>query len=43
MRNRAGLNNLFSRDRKVLYIILSIVMVSVLTLTVKKIGSGHVL
>ena len=43
MRNKRGLNNILSTDRKTLYIILSIVMVSVLTLTVKKIGSGHVL
>ena len=34
MKNRSSLNNLFNRDRKTLYIILSIVMTSVLTLTV---------
>ena len=34
MRNRASLNAFFNRDRKTLYMILSIVMVSVLTLTV---------
>ena len=34
MKNRSNLNSLFSHDRKTLYIILSIVMVSVLTLTV---------
>ena len=34
MRNRSSFNNLFSRDRKTLYIVLSIVMLSVLTLTV---------
>ena len=34
MKNRNNLNNILSADRKTLYIILSIVMVSVLTLTV---------
>ena len=34
MRNKRGLNNVLKTDRKTLYIILSIVMVSVLTLTV---------
>ena len=34
MRNRSNFNDFFSRDRKILYIVLSIVMVSVLTLTV---------
>ena len=34
MKNRRGLNNILSTDRKPLYIILSIIMVSVLTLTV---------
>ena len=34
MRNKRGLNNILSTDRKTLYIVLSIVMVSVLTLTV---------
>lgn len=34
MKNRSSLNNLLNRDRKKLYIILSIVMISVLTLTV---------
>ena len=34
MRNRISMNNLFVRDRKILYIILSIVILSVLTLTV---------
>ena len=34
MRNRSNFNDFFIRDRKILYIVLSIVMVSVLTLTV---------
>ena len=34
MRNKRGLNNILSTDRKTLYIVLSIVMISVLTLTV---------
>ena len=34
MRNKRGLNNVLSTDRKTLYMVLSIVMVSVLTLTV---------
>lgn len=34
MRNRLSLNSFFNRDRKVLYIVLSVVMISVLTLTV---------
>ena len=34
MRNKRGLNNILSTDRKTLYMLLSIVMVSVLTLTV---------
>ena len=34
MKNRRGLNNILSTDRKAMYIVLSIVMVSVLTLTV---------
>ena len=34
MRNKRGLNNILSTDRKTLYMVLSIVMVSVLTLTV---------
>ena len=34
MRNKRGLNNVLSTDRKTLYVVLSIVMVSVLTLTV---------
>ena len=34
MRHRNSLYNFFSRDRKTLYIILSIVMISVLALTV---------
>ena len=34
MRNKGSLNNFFNRDRKTLYIVLSIVMVSILTLTV---------
>ena len=34
MKNRSSFNNLFSHDRKVLYMLLSIVMISVLTLTV---------
>ena len=34
MRNKRGLNNILSADRKTLYIVLGIVMISVLTLTV---------
>ena len=34
MRNKRGLNNVLRTDRKTLYIVLSIVIVSVLTLTV---------
>mgnify|MGYP006992172346 CR=1 FL=1 len=34
MRNKRGLSNILSTDRKTLYMVLSIVMVSVLTLTV---------
>ena len=34
MKNKRGLNNVLSTDRKTLYMILGIVMVSVLTLTV---------
>ena len=33
MRNRAGLNNFFSRDRKTLYMVLSVLVLSVFTLT----------
>ena len=34
MRNRSSFKDFFSRDRKALYIVLGIVMISVLTLTV---------
>ena len=34
MRNKRGLNNVLSTDRKTLYMVLSIVMISVLTLSV---------
>ena len=34
MKNRVGLNKFLSRDRKTLYMLLSVVMISVLTLTV---------
>ena len=34
MRNKRGLNNILSANRKALYIVLSVVMISVLALTV---------
>ena len=33
MKNRAGLNNFFSQDRKTLYMVLSVLVLSIFTLT----------